>query len=193
MRTIETKLYKFDELSEEAKEKAFENWSNSEREYFWMDENLESLKQGLQHFGFELKNWSIDYYCATNAYLKIVYQNSNGYVDEEDTLSGVRLWKFINNNMLDYWCKYKKKYQRGKLLNGSCPFTGYCGDESFLAPIRTFMKQPEDITFQELMEECAHEVMKAIEADYEFQNSREYFEEEAEANDFEFEQDGTQY
>lgn len=193
MRTIETKLFNFDELSEEAKETAHNNFLNSEREYFWMEENLESLKKGLEHFGFELKDWSIDYYCATNAYLKIVYQNSNGWVDEEDTLSGVRLWKFINNNMLDYWCKYKKKYEYGKLLDGNCPFTGYCADENFLDAVREFMKQPKNITFQELMEECAHGVMKAIQDGYEYQNSREFFEEEAQANEYEFEEDGTRY
>lgn len=190
MRTIEVKILTFNELSEQAKENAFENWRNEERDFFWMEENLESLKQGLLHFGFELKDWSIDYYNAKNAYLRIEYQNSNGY-DEENALQGVRLWKFINNNMLDYWCKYKKKYEYGKLLDGNCPFTGYCVDEDFLEPVRQFMKKPIGITFQELMEDCAHNVMKCIELDYEYQTSKDYFIEMCIENIYEFYEDGS--
>lgn len=32
-----------------------------------------------------------------------------------------------------------------------------------------------------------------IQDDYEYQNSREFFEEEAQANEYEFEEDGTRY
>lgn len=187
MKTIELKLYSFSELSEEAKEKAFENFLSSERDFFWMDESLNSLKEGLIHFGFELKDWSIDYYCATNAYLKIV-----PYDEDVEELQGVRLWKYIHNNdLLKYWCAYQNKIRN--LLGGNCPLTGYCVDEGFLDPIRSFIKKPTELTFKELMEECAHQVMKAIEVDYEYQSSMEFFMEECEANEREFLEDGSLY
>ena len=84
MRIIETKAYRFDELSEQAKDTAFEKWSNSEREYFWMDDNLESIKQGLLHFDWELKDYSIDYWCASSAYIKIKSNHSHEEIEELD-------------------------------------------------------------------------------------------------------------
>ena len=185
MRIIETKAFLFSELNDEAKEKAHENFLNSERDHYWVDDDLESLKQGLIHFGFELSDWSIDYYCATNAHLKI----RSNYSENEEEINSVRLWKYLHNNdLLRYWCKYENKVRN--LLDGNSPFTGYCMDEDFLDPIKSFIKHPTNITFQELMEACAYQVMKAIEADYEYQCSFEYFAEEAETNGYEFEEDG---
>jgi len=189
MRVIEIKAYTFEELSEDAQKKAYQNFLNQEREYFWMEDNLESLRQGLKHFGFELTDWRIDYYNATHAYLKIEYNNSYGYVDEEDEIQGVRLWKYLQS-YLTYRCKYDKKFK--PLLDGNGPFTGYCMDENFLDPIREFIKKPDNRTFKELMKDCAHEVMKGIEQDYEYQNSFEFFKSEAEGNELEFTEDGEQ-
>ena len=171
MRTETIEIYKFNELSEEAKEKAHQNFLNSEREYFWIDENLESLKKGLEYFDFNLSDWSINYHCATNAYLKI---ESNHY-DNQEELSGIRLWKFLQDYIHGYRTNSLKYPHKNGLLEGNCPFTGYCADENFLDPIRKFIEKPTDKTFQELMEECAYEVMNVIELDYDYQNSIEFF------------------
>lgn len=188
MRTIEVKLYKFDELSEAAQEKALNKWNEGNIDIPWMDENFDSMRKGLEFYDFELKDWSFDYYNASNGYFKI---HSRHYYDEIKELSGVRLWKYLQNNYSTYRCKYKGEMK--ETISGGCPFTGYCVDENFLDPIRAFLKKPTDITFMELMEQCVHECAKAIEMNYEYSQSMEYFKETCEANEYEFTEDGTMH
>jgi hypothetical protein len=187
MRTNEITAYKFDELSDSAKEKAYKEFLNSEHEYFWMDENVESIKKGLQHFDCSMgKGWYIEYHSSRASYVPVVIDMQ--HAEDIAELSGVRLWKFLNNGYMKYWCKYDKKYEN--LLDGNCPFTGYCLDENFLDPIREFMKKPTDITFLELMERCVWECLVGIEHDFDYQNSEEFFKEECISNEYEFTEDG---
>lgn len=45
MKTIQINLYKFSELSETAKQTAIENYRNTHNDYFWADENRETLSK----------------------------------------------------------------------------------------------------------------------------------------------------
>jgi hypothetical protein len=76
------------------------------------------------------------------------------------------------------------------LLEGNCPFTGVCFDESFLDPVREFMKDPKNITFEDLINDCVMAWWKECEADYEHQQSEEYFTELCNINDYEFDEGG---
>ena len=58
MKTIETTVYSFDELSDEAKEKARE-WFISEDPFAWGDEWLDSIKTFCNHFNVKLKSWNV--------------------------------------------------------------------------------------------------------------------------------------
>jgi hypothetical protein len=58
MRTIETTVYQFHELSEDAKEKARE-WYKQGDVYGWSDEYRHSIETFCAHFGVELKDWNI--------------------------------------------------------------------------------------------------------------------------------------
>ena len=60
MKTITINLYSFNELSNEAKEKALQNW-NENNSYFWSDDAIKSLKKFAEHFNCEVKNYSIDW------------------------------------------------------------------------------------------------------------------------------------
>lgn len=186
MKTIELQVFQIKELSKEAQERAHENYLSDKNEYFWMDEYLDSLKKGIEHFGFSLDNYSIDWECPARTYIKI-----SGPSEEVEELSGVRLFKYLQNNHMKTFCKYSKKYV--SVLAGDCPFTGYCGDEDFLSPVRGFMRKPNGTTFKELVLECSDSLFSAASKDCEYQNSFEYFIEHAEANEYEFLIDGTQY
>lgn len=190
MKTIEVKVYRYEELSEEAQEHALEQYQQDEYSgTHWQEENLESIKKGLEHFDWKLSDWSIDYWCATNGYTKI---EPHGLDDDAAELAGVRLWKYLNNNgYLKYFCQYDKKVKN--LLDGNCPFTGYCGDENFLDPVRKFIERPDDRTFRELMNDCVYEGLKLIQTDYEHQMSEQFFKEECEGNDRWFTEDGNTY
>ena len=186
MKTIKINLFSFDELSNEAQQNAYENWLNTEREFFWGEEAIGSIKHSLDHFGFDLYDYSIDYSCANQSSVSI--RRLFDFPDEINNMTGIRLYKYIYNNYLFQPAKYNKS--GNSILSGNCPFSGYYMDEVFLDEIRKFMDKPYNITFYDLMNNCIYNCLKEIEEDYEYQNSFNYFAEECEANEIEFTQDG---
>jgi hypothetical protein len=58
MRIVEEKIYQFEELEDEAKERAREWWRDV-ADYPFHDENIKSIKEFCAHFGVTLKDWSI--------------------------------------------------------------------------------------------------------------------------------------
>jgi hypothetical protein len=71
MQTKTYNVYKFDELSEDAKQKAIENYSESE-EYFWHDENVKSLKAFCDFYNLCMPNFEYGY--------------RHYFIDEDDTI-----------------------------------------------------------------------------------------------------------
>lgn len=63
MRTEEINIYKYEELSDSAKEKARE-WFLSGSEYPWVDETRESLEKFCKTFDITLKDWSYGMVCT---------------------------------------------------------------------------------------------------------------------------------
>lgn len=154
MRVVETKVYTFSELSEQAKEKAIEVKRDSlyNGGFYWGSEVLESIKQGLRLFGCDLSDYSIHWDNINRCYTKIDFYRN---YEEEEELTGVRLWKYLHNKWyLTFWNKYQKKYQ--SLQECCAPFTGVCYDEDFLQPIREFVNKPDNRTFTELIEDCVY-------------------------------------
>jgi len=183
MKTVEISVYQFNELSESAKEKAIENHRIYD-EYSWSQEVLESVKEGLEHFGASLSNYSIDWNNINCSCWKVNFP-------EQSELSGVRLWKYLQNQgLLTYWNKYQKKTD--KLLSGNCPFTGVCFDEDFLDNIRQFVKKPnKHTTFKELLEDAVYNCFNAGCKDFEYQQSDEAITETL--SEYEFTEDGSRY
>jgi hypothetical protein len=69
MRIVEEKVYQFEELEDEAKEKA-RDWWREVADYPFYDENIKAIKEFCAHFGVTLKDWSIGgrgEYLKTNA------------------------------------------------------------------------------------------------------------------------------
>ena len=58
MEVIEVEIYTFDELDDEAKEKARE-WWRSDLDYPWFSESIDSIKDFCGYFGVTLKDWQI--------------------------------------------------------------------------------------------------------------------------------------
>lgn len=186
MKTIEINLYSYNELSDEAKEKALENYQNDPYTgTYWMDENIDSILKALDFFECAVKDYSITYYNSNLSYVD--------FTRDEDILelSYIRLWKYIQNNYSTYRNQYTKKIDN--TFAGNCPFTGISMDEGFLDPIREFLRKPTDITFEELIEDCIHSCLVQIEREYEYQMSEEYFIDHCECNDYEFTADGEMY
>ena len=95
METIELQIFKFSELSEEAKSKAI-NWANYKNIFYgaWQDESLDSIRTFCEHFGAKLKDWSVGpfspYYYKTTA--------------ENENFRGLKLARFNREFMPTGYC-----------------------------------------------------------------------------------------
>jgi len=185
MRTIEQEVYSFDELSEGAKERAVTDYWNERPGYAWERENLDSLKKFYDVFSSLVKsgnrNWSD--VCIIGD-------------DNVMELSGIRAATYLWNNYKDDLYEGKYYYKGGRSrhskiqLMHDCVLTGYYMDEEILEPIYEFLKKPDQRTIEDIMQECVESWRIASEKDYEYQQTQAWFAETAEANDWEFTEDG---
>lgn len=186
MRKIETTVYSFSELSENAKKRAMDKFYSNGWEPAWGDENLSSLKEFYKLFDYLIKsgnrNWT-----------------DVRFIGDTDVLnlSGIRAMKYLWNNYGNDLFKGKYYYRNGKSRyskvqrdNTSCVLTGFCMDDDVLQPIYEFLKKPDQRTIEDLLQECVESWRIASERDEEYQQSEEYFSEEAYANGWEFTEDG---
>ncbi len=177
--TKEYKTYKYDELSDEAKEKAFNKWYESQTEYFWIDDAIESMQAFAKHFDITVKDYSLQ--GSGYGHSSVSFEQ---YTFEEGIteLKYVRLWKYLKNNDYEFvkWNKPESKYThdpKKTTIFDDCPFTGYCADDDILFPMRDFIKRPYDITFYDLIDKCFDSWIKFCVADMDYQTSEECFNE----------------
>lgn len=178
MRQETINIYKYEELSDEAKQTARECYSDGQ-EYLWTDEAMASLEAFLDLFNSTIAEWSLSPYSPS--FIRIVVD------DEIMDLQGVRAFKWIENNITGRKGKY------GDILKewDGCPLTGYCADYEALESIHNFMKAPSEITIQELLEQSTEAIKDHIISDMEYQDSDEYKEEYIICNEYEFLENGT--
>lgn len=202
-KTIETTVYTYSELSDKAKEKAREWYLGIGHEFFWSDEWRDSLKAAEQAFPIKVMDWEVDTYSSN-------YRMKWTGSDHEEELSGVRLRTYLLNNYYHifytrkHYGEYRKNEQTGKYRyqryskcqweRTSCPWTGYCGDESFMDKLWEFIEKPNpSTTFKELMDDCCSHFFTHWQKDCEFQVSEEYIADHLEANGYEFTVDGKRF
>jgi hypothetical protein len=216
MRTECKTIYRIDELSDEAKEKALNKWCEN-HEYFSGDEIVGTLKAGAELFGFKLKDYCVDYTNSNGSYIR--EQFNYDYEDEIFELTGKRLYSYLVGMTSDFLkplvyslhangkkksCHFSYKYDEctkkrfSKVIKvntiDDCPLTGCCYDYYFLKPLIDFLKEPNNsTTFKDIFDDCVHELFVGAEKDYESELTIEYFEAHAEANEYEFYEDGTWY
>ena len=218
MKEITIRLYDYDELSDEAKRKAHEDWLSQGHEHFWGGEVRNTLKKLEEEFGIEVTRWSYDacsYDCGT-----IRFENWN---DDQLALAGERARAFLWNNFGHllltgrYYSKFHgtkhahSKFWFDRVYDGTCPLTGVCFDNDALDPLAYFcfgvkwdekakkrVMVPHDerwrwrsTTVEEIIRDCVDSLFESAQQDCEYQDSEEHFAEMCEANDWTFEEDGT--
>lgn len=205
MRTIRIKLYKFNELSEKAKNTAIENWRSNNDYDPSFDDIKESVKAVIELFNLKTGRTLDD----------IRTSHIDDFILE---LRGVRLYKYLINNYYNdlFEPKYIKsingiktgkqfifkvhKDHKGEpytqiysknLVSDCCTLTGICYDNDILQPVYDFLKKPEsNTTFEDLMKDIENAITKCYRTTEEWINSDEYITETIEANEYEFTQDG---
>ncbi len=182
MKTITTQLFSFNELSEEAKQKAIQEAQNQFYFDVWESERQNSFET------------------ATELYHELEQ------IEEE--ISGSRLYAWIENNLSYYWrekkfvskhdngdlkiCDYSHKYNCTKKRQSNilevdnlenCPLTGVCYDYNFLSNIIEFMKQPNKNTSNLDLVRERTSYAKVNQEDYEYYTSEEYLREDLSQNE----------
>ncbi len=170
-RTIETQVYKYSELSDEAKQKAHERHTQHEQ-YAWADEALDSIKALAVHFNGTLSDYNIDWLeCGRSS---LTFNMPDDMTQKE---IGARL-KALGT--------YNRKTGKG---HGECKLTGYCHDESAIDGFRIAW-HPGERDLAKLMRQAGESWLQACREDFEYQLSEESFAENCDANGYEFTEDG---
>lgn len=216
--TISTTVYSFDELSDEAKEKAIENERHG-RSYFndipWASEYADTLSAFCDRFGIQVKDSGR--YDGTVEIKNGCYPDINGNADawtqrhydiSGESVRGLRLRTFILNNFSDVLYELKKQYVRGYVPHYAnkhrishvfttetcCPFTGFCADDDMLQPMWDFIanptSKPPTYDLNDLMDDCVSAWNRAWEDECKYYFSDECIIEYLRESDYQFTEDG---
>jgi hypothetical protein len=162
MRTIQTTLYTFDELGEEAKEKARDQF-RGENTYFETDQDeiFESTKQGIEEIGCSLDDWSFGIH------------NQSWKCRTSGGLSGLELYNKI------------RQFKNGDyFFDGMCFDRDFC-DEAVKAYEKDGLRDANEIAYQ-----VFQHMQNVLEEAYEYMQTDEYVYELIEANGYEFTEEG---
>lgn len=180
--TVTRELYTYDELSECAKERARDWYREHDTEFSWAAEYRESLEAGLKLLGARARDWSVD--CG-GGYVSIAEYPADP-AEESRWFRGGKL-EPMEGARLAKWLQRHYSHE----LAGCCELTGFCGDDDFLRPLRTFVARPrKGTTLRDLVRECCDSWVAACAADIRFQSSDEYVSEHIIANGYEFLKNG---
>lgn len=192
MREVVKMVYTYDELSEEAKERAIEEISEIPACDDWSDEEA-SIKAIANHIGAE-----VDYSVGAFTHSYVSFDVSLG--DDVSDLRGVRAYKWIWNNWISPLYSPKVRFSREhKKLESkcqswiSCPFTGYYMDDCIRVAWKSFcdnLDSKSDV--EDFITELEGIACKWWQEDMESRYEREYIE-EMYVDDYEYLEDGTIY
>lgn len=179
MREETITIYKFSELSDEAKQVAIDSWREQGHEYVWGSEAIETMKKFAEEFNIYVEDWQI----GSARHGSYIHFSVETVQMGETEMLGIRVFKYLQNNYQDEIKSFE-----------DASATGYCFDCDIIQPMLDFMKRPDRaITLHEIFEECFDAFIEAWVVDCEYQDSDEAISETIEINDYEFTKDGEVY
>ena len=202
MRIVETKVYKFEELSEEAKLKAVEAVQNDEHylSYDWWDSSYEWFKDKYGHL-FDIDRiyfsgfWSqgdgamFEYsFLYEEVWLKLFLDDQKDWSDTRKAM------------ILKYCCISGKGTHRGHYYHeNSCSHNVYIEADVDACHTNIIDYVDEDLQeefedfFYDYYKNICRELYRTLEKDHEYLMSREAIEEHLIGYDLEFEKNGKQW
>ena len=204
MRTIETKVYQYDELSEQAKENA----RNSLRDRLSInridaeaDDYRNTLKKIEEIFETKVRDWSVDGYSPT--YFRFDFINLDEDIENEPKF----LLRYLNRDVLPcidcreiYYAKnYYENHKKRKSRILSYPVYDFCitgawtdcAVDDALNNIKESIMQGKSA--REFVSDMLDNFFKQWNRDCEYACSDETIEEEIVANEYEFLENGKPY
>ena len=200
MKTIESKIYRYDELSEQAQEVAIE--STRERISSTIIESdaydYRNTLDKIEHiFGIKVYDWSVDEY---NFYFRFEFTNIEEETENEPRL----LLRYLNTNVLPcidnkkrYYSKTARTSRKSRILyNNSyeCCLTGCWCDNAIDDALNNIGQSlKKHLNAREFVESILEGFFEQWRNDYEYASSDECIAEEIEANVYEFYENGKPY
>ena len=197
--TITYNIYKYDELTPEAKAYAIEKYREDESCMFWdmLDDELRVIKKTAQEIGAKL-----DYEFNLCGYSHVSLIFSNDFQREMFTeLSGVRAAKYIFNNWIEPLHQYRSFWKGNKSRKSKCtkefyPIDGYWNGYALNDCYIEFcekVKAGENPDLEDFITSLEEKLCKDYMNQAEYLNSDEAIEEMIIANGYEFTKDGEMY
>ena len=196
MRTETTTItiYKFDELSEEVKEKVIAEARDSEMEMN-CNELVDCMKSAMNEMEITIEDYSIG--IDGSGYIKLDAEN--------DDLEGTRAYAYIMNNFFEGVDKKKlvyKEWEKRRISHldrkdwmDNCPFSGWCYDfavKEAWDSWRNDLRRGKSPSIRDFLDELEWAYLKELSDEY-YGFNEERARDVAEANDYEFLEDGTIY
>lgn len=208
MRTITTTIYAYDELSDEAKDHAFETWRDGvdgDPDVYWRDEMIDSLLGFAKAAGVTITDYGIGGY--SYSYLTVAFADEGGTGDAGD-MTGGRAMAWLENHVygkvrVPWTTSRYHKAERVETPAGhtftfgarrgrpgtipSCPFTGMCYDDGLIDAVNEAVR--EGATLRDAWQGLADVIRRWDEDEQEYHRSRECFE-DYEAREHEYDEEG---
>lgn len=173
-RVIETTVYSFNELSDDAKQAAIEYFRNDSDLWGWQSEYWDSAQAFAKIAPIDITEADYD-----RAQVTIRWTDT----EEVKNLSGLRAWKWLQNNG---WFDLAKRNKQG-----DCTLTGFCGDCDLFDDIEKYSLFPQSVPeLGQLFYECAQSWVYAAQQDCQHAYSDAGITETIQCNDYEFTADG---
>lgn len=218
MRTIEMKVFNYDELSDEAKETAFERWLESKQDYgySWSDEISKILKHIEEHTTVRIEDLRYDT-CNYSYYLNVA--GYHGKDDDKYHVTGLRAAKIVlamyynmtqknqaytrrsgykGEVVFGYYdveyLKQTEKSRRSPFYKHNDCFTGYCESETFARALYLSVKEntSEDFKVLDHFKVAFDKMFSSVVSDWDAIQSEDYFIEN-DSDQAEYTEDGDIY
>ena len=200
MRTIERKIYHYDELSEQAQQVAIESMRDrisDIRIESDSDDYRNTLEMIERIFRVNIYDWSVDKY---NSYFRFNFVGIDDDTENEPRL----LLRYLNTNVLPcidnqkrYYSKTARVSRRSRILSNKsydyCLTGCWCDDavDNALNNINQSVKK--HFNAREFVNSILEGFFEQWRNDYEYSNSDECITEDIEANNYEFYENGEPY
>lgn len=174
MRTVRTKVYKFDELSKEAQETAIEKLWDLNVDYSWWELTYEDASQ----IGLKITSFDIDKGQIEGDLLWSCREIADAIISDHGNATDT--FKLATNFLHDY-DQIVTKYSDGVDLDRVAEDNEYESDQEF------------DELEENFKEDLLNSYLGMLENEYNYLISKEAITESIQANGYEFTQDGKMY
>jgi len=161
MITIETKLFSYAELSENAKKRVLAEKAESisqDPEDFTLSESMDSVKAIAAALGVRLRDWSVGPY------------SRNNYIRVDDDMAGNKALARVLRVLMAHGYTRPKQF-KAMQFPGVCGFTGICFDDDVAETIWKELLDGE--TIGRAFDAVASKIARMCEDDLEYRTSKE--------------------